>query len=49
MFKFQPSVCNKCLDVLMMSMNLHNITILNIHGVDYRWVINGISKSEAIG
>ena len=46
--KFQPSVCNCCHDLLMMSMNLNNIAILNIHGVDYRFVINGISKSEAI-
>ena len=26
-FKFQPNVCNVCHDVLMMSMNLSNITI----------------------
>ena len=29
-FKFQPSVCNRCHDLLMMSMNLTNISILNI-------------------
>ena len=48
-FKFQSSVCNCCydvlMDVLMMSMNLNNITILNIHSVDYRCIINGITKS----
>ena len=27
----------------MMSMNLSNISILNIHGFDYRYIINGIS------
>ena len=26
-FKFQPYVCNGCLDVLMISMNFSNITI----------------------
>ena len=34
-FKFQSDVCNGCHDVLMMSMNLCDIAILNIHGVDY--------------
>ena len=29
-FKFQPSVYNRCHDLLMMSMNLTNIGILNI-------------------
>ena len=36
------------LDVLMMSMNLNDIVILNIHSVDYRCLINRISKSEAV-
>ena len=36
------------LDVLMMSMNLNNITILNINGIDYCCIITPISKSEAI-
>ena len=36
-------------DVLMMSMNLMNISILNNHGVDYRFIINRIRKSEAMG
>ena len=31
----------------MMSMNLSNITILNIHGTDYCGIIIGIGKSEA--
>ena len=29
-------------------MNLSNIAIPNIHGVDYRCIISGISKSEAV-
>ena len=28
--KFQPNVCNRCHDLLMMSMNLSDIAILNI-------------------
>ena len=27
-FKFQPNVCNRCHDLLMMSINVSNITIL---------------------
>ena len=34
--------------LLIMSMNLNNIYILNIKNTDYRCIINGISKSEAI-
>ena len=29
-------------------MNLSNITILKIHGVDYNCIITGISKSETV-
>ena len=47
-FKFQPDVCDWCHDVLMMFMNLSDIGILNTHSVDYRCIITGISKSEAI-
>ena len=32
----------------MMSMKLNDIDILNIHGVDYCCIVNGISKSEVI-
>ena len=34
-FKFQPNVCNRCHDLLMMSMNLGDITILHIKGSDF--------------
>ena len=47
-FKFQPNVCNRCHDLLMMSMNLSDIAILNIKGSDYRCFISLISKNEAI-
>ena len=38
-FKFQPNVCNRCHDLLMMSMNLNGIAILNIKGSDYCCII----------
>ena len=47
-FNYQPNVCNRCHDLLMMSMNLRDIAILNIKGSDYRCIISLISKDEAI-
>ena len=38
---------NGCHDVLMISINLNDIAILNIHRVNYCCNINGIDKSEA--
>ena len=46
-FKFQPNVCNRCHDLLMMSINPSDIAILNIKGSDYRCIISLISKNEA--
>ena len=42
-FTFQPNVCNRFHDLLMMSMS-----ILNIKGSDYRCIISLNSKNEAI-
>ena len=47
-FKFQPNVCNRCHDLLMMSINLSDIAILNIKGSDCDCIISLISKNEAI-
>ena len=47
-FKSQPNVCSECCDIIMMSINLNNNTILNIQGVDYNCIINSISKSDTI-
>ena len=47
-FKFQPNVCNRWHDLLMMSMNLSDIAILNIKGSDYRCIISRISKNGII-
>ena len=46
-FNFNPSVCNRCHDV-MMSMNLSDFAVLNIKGSDYGCIISLISKNEAI-
>ena len=47
-FKFQPNVCNRCHDLLMISINLIDIAILNIKDSDYHCIISLISKNEAI-
>ena len=47
-FRFQPNVCNRCDDLLMMSVNLSDIAILNIKGSDYYCIISLISKNGAI-
>ena len=47
-FKFQLDVCKGCHDVLMMPIKLNDIAILNIRGVDYRCIINRISKNDAV-
>ena len=47
-FKFQPNVCNRFHNLLMMSINLSDIAILNINGPDYHCIISLISKNKAI-
>ena len=47
-FMFQLHVYNKCHDVLMMSMNPGNITILDINGADYSCIINRINKNKEV-
>ena len=47
-FKFQPNVCNRCHDLLMMSLNLCDIAILNIRASDYCCIISFTSKNGAI-
>ena len=45
MFKFQDSVCN---DLTMLFLNISYIAIITVKGADYRCIIHGINKSEAI-
>ena len=47
-FKFQPNICNRCHDLLLMFMSYTNTAILNIKGSNYGCVISAISKNEAI-
>ena len=43
-YTFQPSVCNGCHDILMMSFGISNVAILDINGVDYHCIICRIKK-----
>ena len=47
-FKFQSNVCNKCHDLLRISLNPSDIAILNIKDSDYCCIVSLISKNEAI-
>ena len=47
-FKFQDSVGNGCHDLRILHLNIIDIAIITVKGVDYRCFINDISKSEAI-
>ena len=47
-FKFLHSICNSCHDLTMLSPNLSGIAVITVKGVDYRCIIQDISKSEAI-
>ena len=38
-FKFEPHVCNKCLDILMTAAELKNIAILNVKCVGSRCIL----------
>ena len=46
-FKFVSQVCNECY-VLMTSINLSNIYMLKVNGTHYHFIINRISKSDAV-
>ena len=45
-FKLEPNVCNKCHNVLMTVYELKNIAILNLKGVDFRWMLWGITRDK---
>ena len=47
-FNFEPHVCNKCHHVLMTAYELKNIPILHVKGVDFRCILWGISRDEAV-
>ena len=43
-FRFQANLCNRCHDLLMMSMKVSEIVILNIKGSDYRILLAQSAK-----
>ena len=45
-FKFELHVCNKCHDILMTAYELENIAILNVKGVDFKFLLWCISRDE---
>ena len=47
-FNFQPNVCKRWHDLLMISMNLNDIAVLNIKSSDYCCIVSLISNNEAI-
>ena len=47
-FKFELYVGNKCHNVLMTAYELKNSAILSVKGFDYRCVLLGINKNEAV-
>ena len=46
--RFEPHVSNKCHDVLMTAYELKNIAVLNVKGVNFRCILWGISRNEAV-
>ena len=47
-YKFEWNVCNKCHDVLVTTYELKNIAIMNVKDADYRCILWGISRNEAV-
>ena len=47
-FRFEPHVCNNYHDILMTAYELKNIATLNVKGVDFRCILQGISRDEAV-
>ena len=47
-FTFEPHICNKCHDVLMTAYELKNIAILNVKRADFKCILSGINRDEAV-
>ena len=47
-FMFHGDVCNGCLDLLLMSINLNGIAIFNIWSVNYCCIIKIVSNTKAV-
>ena len=46
--KFQTCICNGCCDLYAISINLNDIPVINLNGINYRCIISGINKSEVV-
>ena len=47
-FNFGKYLCNGCHDISMIDYELENIAILKVKGADYRCVLWGVAKNEAV-
>ena len=47
-FKFEGHVCNRCHDLLTMAYSFKNIAILSAKGANFRCLLMGTSKNEAL-
>ena len=47
-FEFQDYACHGCHDLTMLCLNIRDITIIKVKNVDYRCIIDNITKSKAI-
>ena len=47
-YKFESNACNKCHNALMTVYELKSIVILNVNGADYKCILCGISRNEAV-
>ena len=46
--EFQDTACNGCHDLMMLNVNICDITIVTVKDIDYRCAIHEISKYESI-
>ena len=47
-FEFQNLVCKVCQGLMMLCLNVSDVAIVTVKGVDYRCIIYDIRKSEEI-
>ena len=47
-YKYEPHVCNKCHNLLMVVYDVKNFMILNMKGVVYRCYVFNMSSSDVI-
>ena len=45
-FKFRDSVCNACHDLKILCLNISNIGVITVKGVDFRCIVHDIRSSK---